>query len=65
MPRALGALTAGVTSSASSAGGAAGTGQGTATNGGQAPAAALLACGRPPTRLVRETFSFAINICQV
>lgn len=69
VPRALSALTAEVRappSSSTAAGGTAGTGQGAGNTSGQAaPAAALLACGRPPTGLVRETFSFAINICQV
>lgn len=69
MPRGLSALTAAVSpspSAAAAAGGPAGTGQGAGnSSNGQPPAAALLACGRPPTGLVRETFSFAINICQV
>lgn len=33
--------------------------------GGAAPPAALLACGIPPSDLVREAFSYAVNICQV
>ncbi|CAN0218717.1 unnamed protein product [Scytosiphon promiscuus] len=31
---------------------------------GSPPSTALLACGMPPTALVRRTFPFAINICQ-
>ncbi|CBJ32772.1 expressed unknown protein [Ectocarpus siliculosus] len=55
----LNALAAG----SAAAGGGGGGGGGGAGNGG-APSTALLACGMPPSGLVRETFSFAVNICQ-
>ena len=33
--------------------------------GGSGHATALLACGMPSGKLVRETFSYAVNLCQV